>query len=61
MMFKLPFENIAHLGWAVKDIEEQIKNFELMGIGPWRRYVLGESDGVHDFAFRNYDGGMENR
>ena len=61
MLPKLPFNNIAHLGWAVKDIDETIKNFEAMGIGPWRRYILGENDGGHDFAFREYAGGMENR
>jgi len=57
----LPFSNIAHLGWAVKDIDTTIKNFETMGIGPWRRYTLGEADGGHDFAYREYEGGMANR
>ena len=61
MIPKLPFGNIAHLGWAVKDIDQTIKNFELMGLGPWRRYILGEADGGHDFAYRDYEGGMENR
>ena len=62
MIPKLPFENIAHLGWAVKDMDQTIKTFELMGLGPWRRYTLGEPDGIHDFAGFDYDGGgMENR
>jgi len=61
MIPKLPFGNIAHLGWAVRDIDETIKNFELMGLGPWRRYILGEDDGGHDFAYREYEGGMANR
>jgi len=61
MIPKLPFGNIAHLGWAVKDIDQTIKNFELMGLGPWRRYILGEADGGHDFAYREYEGGMDNR
>jgi len=61
MITKLPFGTIAHLGWAVKDIDQTIKNFELMGLGPWRRYILGENDGGHDFAYREYEGGMENR
>ena len=61
MIQKLPFDCIAHLGWAVKDIDQTIKNFELMGLGPWRRYILGENDGGHDFAYREYEGGLENR
>ena len=61
MIPKLPFGTIAHLGWAVKDIDQSIKNFELMGLGPWRRYILGEADGGHDFAYREYEGGMDNR
>ena len=61
MIPKLPFNNIAHLGWAVRDIEQTIKTFELMGLGPWRQYILGEADGGHDFAYREYEGGMENR
>ena len=32
-----PFANIAHLGWAVRDIDTTIKNFEDLGLGPWRR------------------------
>ena len=58
---KLPFANIAHLGWAVRDIDTTIKNFEDMGLGPWRRYILGEEDGGHDFLMREYEGGMANR
>jgi len=61
MIPKLPFGTIAHLGWAVKDIDQTIKNFELMGLGPWRRYILGEFDGGHDFAYREYEGGLDNR
>jgi len=61
MIQKLPFGNIAHLGWAVKDIEQTIKNFELIGLGPWRRYNLGEADGTRDFESRDYEGGMDNR
>ena len=57
----LPFANIAHLGWAVRDIDTTIKNFEDMGLGPWRRYILGEEDGGHDFLMREYEGGMANR
>jgi len=61
MIPKLPFGTIAHLGWAVRDIDQTIKNFELMGLGPWRRYMLGEADGGHDFLYRDYEGGMDNR
>lgn len=61
MLPSLPFANIAHLGWAVRDIDQTIKNFEDMGLGPWRRYVLGEADGTHDFVYRDYEGGMDNR
>jgi hypothetical protein len=57
----LPFANIAHLGWAVRDIDTTIKNFEDLGLGPWRRYVLGEADGGHDFLRRDYEGGLDNR
>lgn len=57
----LPFGNIAHLGWGVRDIEKTIETFEAMGQGPWRRYILGESDGIHDFVYRTYEGGLENR
>ena len=57
----LAFHNIKHLGWAVRDIDKTIEVFEKMGIGPWRRYVLGEFDGLHDFAYRTYEGGMDNR
>jgi len=57
----VPFANIAHLGWAVRDIDTTVKNFEDMGLGPWRRYILGEEDGGHDFLMREYEGGMANR
>ena len=40
MLPGLPFANIAHLGWAVRDIETTVKNFEDLGLGPWRRYIL---------------------
>ena len=45
MLLGFPFANIAHLGWAVRDIDKTVKNFEDMGLGPWRRYILGEADG----------------
>ena len=61
MLSGLPFANIAHLGWAVRDIDTTIKNFENLGLGPWRRYILGEADGGHDFLRRDYEGGMDNR
>jgi len=61
MLPGLPFANIAHLGWAVRDIDKTVKNFEDMGLGPWRHYILGEADGTHDFAMREYEGGMANR
>jgi catechol 2,3-dioxygenase-like lactoylglutathione lyase family enzyme len=61
MLPGLPFANIAHLGWAVRDMDETVKNFEAMGLGPWRRYILGEADGGHDFEWREYEGGMQNR
>ena len=51
MLPGLPFANIAHLGWAVRDIDTTIKNFEDLGLGPWRRYILGEADGGHDFLY----------
>jgi hypothetical protein len=37
------FANIAHLGWAIGDLYTTIKNFEDLGLGPWRRYILGRS------------------
>jgi hypothetical protein len=43
MLSGLPFANIAHLGWAVRDIDTTIQNFENLGLGPWRRYILGEA------------------
>jgi catechol 2,3-dioxygenase-like lactoylglutathione lyase family enzyme len=61
MTLGLPFANIAHLGWAVRDIDKAVATFESMGLGPWRRYVLGEADGGHDFVTREYQGGMGNR
>ena len=57
----LPFANIAHLGWVVRDINQTVKNFEDLGLGPWRRYILGETGAGHDFQERDYEGGMENR
>ena len=38
-----------------------IKNFEDLGLGPWRRYILGEADDGHDFLRRDYEGGLDNR
>ena len=61
MLSGLPFANIAHLGWAVRDIDTTIQNFENLGLGPWRRYILGEADGGHDFLRRDYEGGLDNR
>ena len=61
MLPGLPFANIAHLGWVVRDVDKTVKTFEDMGLGPWRRYTLGEADGGHDFEMRAYEGGMENR
>ncbi len=61
MMQGLPFANISHLGWAVRDIDKTIKNFEDLGLGPWRRYMLGETGAGHDFENRDYEGGMEQR
>jgi glyoxalase/bleomycin resistance protein/dioxygenase superfamily protein len=61
MLPGLPFANIAHLGWAVRDIDATVKNFENLGLGPWRRYILGEADGGHDFLRRDYEGGLDNR
>jgi hypothetical protein len=61
MLSRLPFANIAHLGWAVRDIDTTIQNFENLGLGPWRRYILGEADGGHDFLRRDYEGGLDNR
>lgn len=49
---KLPFANLSHLGWVVKDLEKSIKHFELMGIGPWRQYTM-PSPG-HEFKDRIY-------
>jgi methylmalonyl-CoA/ethylmalonyl-CoA epimerase len=46
---------------AVRDIDTTIKNFENLGLGPWRRYILGEADGGHDFLRRDYEGGLDNR
>jgi hypothetical protein len=33
MLSGLPFANIAHLGWAVRDIDTTIQNFENLGLG----------------------------
>jgi len=49
---KMPFANISHLGWVVRDVDKAIKHFELMGIGPWRQYTM-PSPG-HDFQERIY-------
>ncbi len=61
MLPGLPFANIAHLGWVVRDMDKTVANFEALGLGPWRRYVLGETGTGHDFEKREYKGGMENR
>jgi catechol 2,3-dioxygenase-like lactoylglutathione lyase family enzyme len=61
MLPGLPFANIAHLGWVVRDMDKTVKTFEAMGLGPWRRYILGETGTGHDFAWRDYEGGMDNR
>ena len=61
MMQGLPFANIAHLGWVVRDINKTVKTFEDLGLGPWRRYILGETGAGHDFEWREYEGGMQNR
>jgi hypothetical protein len=61
MLPGLPFANIAHLGWAVRDVDKTVKTFEDLGLGPWRRYILGETGAGHDFAMRQYEGGMEQR
>ena len=61
MLPGLPFANIAHLGWAVRDIDKTIKTFEDLGLGPWRRYILGETGTGHDFEKRDDGGGMEQR
>ena len=49
---KLPFANISHVGWVVRDIEKAIKHFELMDVGPWRRYTMPGPG--HDFDERIY-------
>jgi hypothetical protein len=61
MYLNLPFANIGHLGWGVRDIQKATKNFEALGLGPWRQYILGEDDGIHDFLQRSYEGGLRNR
>lgn len=61
MLPGLPFANIAHLGWAVRDIDKTIKTFEDLGLGPWRRYILGETGTGHDFEERDDGGGLEQR
>ena len=61
MMQGLPFANIAHLGWVVRDVDKTVKTFESLGLGPWRRYVLGADGTGHDFDRRDYEGGMTNR
>jgi len=33
-----PFEKIHHIRIAVDDIDEKVKNFESIGIGPWKEY-----------------------
>ena len=48
-------------GGLSRDIDTTIKNFENLGLGPWRRYILGEADGGHDFLRRDYEGGLDNR
>lgn len=54
MLGELPFANISHLGWVVRDINKTIKYFEDLGIGPWHRYTL-PSPG-HDFIKRERQG-----
>ena len=52
MTQELPFANISHLGWVVRDVNKAIEHFENLGIGPWRRYTM-PSPG-HDFQKREY-------
>jgi hypothetical protein len=49
------------LGMGCQRYRYAIKNFEDLGLGPWRRYILGEADGGHDFLRRDYEGGLLNQ
>jgi catechol 2,3-dioxygenase-like lactoylglutathione lyase family enzyme len=61
MLPGLPFANIVHLGWAVRDIDKTIRTFESLGLGPWRHNILGETGTGREFAERDDGGGMEQR
>jgi len=61
MLHRLPFANISHLGWAVRDIDKTIKTFEALGLGPWRHNILGETGTGREFETRDDGGGMEQR
>ena len=46
MLPGLPFANIAHLGWAVRDIDTTVKNFEDLGpdrgaVISWEKRMVG--------------------
>ena len=43
MLSGLPFANIAHLGWAVRDIDTTIKNFKNFGSRTMAPLYLGRS------------------
>ena len=53
-MMSDPFGKLHHICIAVRDIEEKIKFFESIGIGPWRDYPpLGE---YKEIDVPNYEG-----
>ena len=45
-----PFLNLHHVGWVVKDINKAIEHFELLGVGPWRRFTLPSAGPGHDLT-----------
>jgi catechol 2,3-dioxygenase-like lactoylglutathione lyase family enzyme len=61
MLPGLPFANITHLGWAVRDLDKTIKTFEGLGLGPWRYNILGDTKPSLAFETRDDGGGMEQR
>jgi methylmalonyl-CoA/ethylmalonyl-CoA epimerase len=45
-----PFLNLHHIGWVVRDLNKAIEQFEVLGIGPWRRFTLPSAGPGHDLT-----------
>ena len=61
MLPQLPFANITHLGWAVRDIDKTIKTFEALGLGDLAPQYPGGHEAWTAFEQRADGGGMEQR